>query len=73
MSTEPQTSGTDPQEQADFEAVLRHTFHGEPLDPDVARRVHERAAEVTEEIRHVHGELDEETVNQLLRDVRDES
>lgn len=42
MSTEAKT--TDPQEQADSEAVLRHAFRGEPLDPEVARRVHERAA-----------------------------
>ena len=41
MSTEPIPNGADPQERADFEAVLRHAFHGEPLDPAVARRVHE--------------------------------
>jgi hypothetical protein len=67
------TPGTDPrEEQADFDAVMRHAFGGEPLDSAVARRVHERAAEVTAEIRRTHGELDEETVNRLLREVRDE-
>jgi hypothetical protein len=73
MSTETKTTGRDPLEQADAEAVLRHAFHGDPLDPEVARRVHERATRITEKIRRVHGELDEETVNQLLREVRDES
>ena len=59
MSAEPKT--TDPQEQADGEAVLRHAFHGEPLDPEVARRVHERAARITGEMRRVHGVIDDET------------
>jgi hypothetical protein len=68
MSDETKTTDTDPQERADFEAVLRHAFHGEPLDPEVARRVHERAARVTEEIYRVHGEIDTETINALFRD-----
>jgi hypothetical protein len=29
-------------EKADDEAVLRHAFHGEPFDSEVARRVRER-------------------------------
>ena len=33
-----ETKITDPQELADGEAVLRHAFHGEPLDLEVARR-----------------------------------
>ena len=68
MSAEPKTTGTDPQERADEEAVLRHAFHGEPLDPELARRVHERAARVTEEIYHLHGEIDTETINALFHD-----
>ena len=66
---EPKTTGMDPQERADEEAVLRHAFHGEPLDPEVARRsFHERAARVTEEIYRVHGEIDDATFEALLRD-----
>ena len=68
MSAERKTTGPDPQERADEEAVLRHAFHGEPLDPEVARRVHERAARVTEEIYRVHGEIDDATFEALLRD-----
>jgi hypothetical protein len=68
MSAETKTTGTDPQEQADEAAVLRHAFHGEPLDPEVSRRVHERAARVTEEIYRLHGEIDTETINALFRD-----
>jgi hypothetical protein len=68
MEPERNNTGADPQEQADFEAVLRHAFHGEPLAPEVARRVHERAARVTEEIYRLHGEIDTETINALFRD-----
>lgn len=68
MSAETKTTGTDAQECADFEAVLRHAFHGEPLDPEVARRVHERAARVTEEIYRLHGEIDTETISALFHD-----
>ena len=73
MSTDTKTTGIDPQERADEEAVLRHAFHGEPLDPEVARRVHERAARITEEIYRVHGEIDPETINALFHDDDDET
>jgi hypothetical protein len=43
MSAETRTTGPDAQVDADAEAVLRHVFHGEPLAPEVSRRVHERA------------------------------
>ena len=68
MSAETKTTGTDPQERADFEAVLRHAFHGAPLDSELARRVHERAERITEEVRRTHGEIDTETLNALFRD-----
>ncbi|HLW66165.1 MAG TPA: hypothetical protein VKS79_12710 [Gemmataceae bacterium] len=68
MSPKTKRTGTDPQERADEQAVLRHAFHGEPLDPEVARRVHERAARVTEEIYRLHGEIDTETISALFRD-----
>lgn len=68
MNAETKTTGTDPRERADEEAVLRHAFHGEPLDPVVSHRVHERAARVTEEIYRLHGEIDTETINALFRD-----
>jgi hypothetical protein len=53
---------------ADADAVLRRAFHGEPLNPEVARRVHERAAQVTEEVYRLHGEIDTETISALFRD-----
>jgi hypothetical protein len=68
MSTETKLSGTDPQAHTDAEAVLRHAFHGEPLDPEVSRRVEERAARVTEEVYCLHGEIDTETISALFRD-----
>jgi hypothetical protein len=68
MNAEEKPSAIDPQEQADMEAVWRHAFEGQPLDPEVARRVHERAAKITEEIYRRHGLIDDETFQALLRD-----
>ena len=72
MTTEPDNPGSDPQELADQVAVLRHAFLGEPLDPEVARRVHERAERITEEVRRTHGDLDDATIAQLFDDEPDE-
>jgi hypothetical protein len=58
------------QEQADSQAVLDHLLHKRPLDPDVYRRVHERAAKATEELRQKYGTLD--IAVDLIRQVRDE-
>jgi hypothetical protein len=69
MSSE--TLVTDPladSEQSDTHAVLRHAFELAPLDPEVARRVDERAARITEEVRRTHGVIDDETFNSLLAD-----
>ena len=68
MKTAAQTSGIDPQQQADEEAVMRHVFDGKPLDPEVARRVQERGRRITEEIRRVHGLIDDDTFQSLLDD-----
>jgi hypothetical protein len=48
--------------------VLRHAFEGAPLDPEVARRVDERAARITEQIRQTRGVIDDETFQSLLDD-----
>ena len=68
MGTETTNTGTDDREQADDEAVLRHAFEGEALDPEIARRVEQRANRITEEMRRVHGIIDDETFQELLRD-----
>jgi hypothetical protein len=70
MSTEIATT-TDPHadsEHSDTEAVLKHAFERTPLDPQVARRVDERAARITEQIRRTHGVIDDETFQTLLAD-----
>jgi len=73
MSIELRHTGTDPIERADAEAVYRHAFEGEPLDPEVRRRVRERAARITEEIRRTHGLIDDETFQKLVSDDDDEN
>lgn len=55
-------------EQSDTRAVLKHAFEGAALDPDVARRVDERAARITEQIRRTRGVIDDETFQMLLAD-----
>src|SRR4051812_36646071 len=69
MSTE--TAVTDPladSEHSDTEAVLRHAFGRAALDPEVARRVDERAARITEQVRRTHGVIDNKTFQTLLAD-----
>ena len=51
----------------DFESVARHAFNREPLDPEVARRVQERATDITEKLRLTHG-IDDATFENLLED-----
>lgn len=62
------TAATDPLIDADTEAVFRHAFAGAPLDSDVARRVDERAAQITEKVRRDRGVIDDEAFQSLLAD-----
>jgi hypothetical protein len=67
-TTDTDATGIDAQEKADSDAVYRHAFEGQPLDPEVARRVHERAARITAEIYRTHGLIDDKTFQELLSD-----
>ena len=65
------TAATDPladSEHSDTRAVLKHAFERTPLDPEVARRVDERAARITEQVRRTQGVIDDETFQALLAD-----
>jgi len=53
-------------EHSDTQAVLRHAFERAPLDPEVARRVDERAARITEQVRRTHGVIDDEKFQTFL-------
>jgi hypothetical protein len=66
-----ETAATDARadsEHFDTMAVLRHAFEQAPLDPEVARRVDERAARITEQLRQTYGVIDDETFQLLLAD-----
>jgi hypothetical protein len=67
MSTVEKTSDIDRQVLADRQAVFQHAFAGAPLDPEVARRVRERARTITERVRREYGMVN---VVQLVRDGR---
>jgi hypothetical protein len=58
MDTTATTSGLPPDVEADAQAVIDSLTSGKPLDPGVARRVHERAQGIREEIYQQHGLLD---------------
>jgi hypothetical protein len=57
-------------EAADEQAVFEHAFRGKPLDPEVRRRVRERAEKISEELRRKHGEMN--IAVDLIRETRDE-
>lgn len=63
-------STIDSVEVADSKAVLEHLTQGTRLDPDVYRRVHERAAKITEELRRKYGTLD--IAVDLIRQAREQ-
>ena len=69
MSSEtPATGPIADSEHSDTEAVLRYAFEGAPLDPEVARRIDERADRITEQVRRTHGVIEDETFQTLLAD-----
>lgn len=69
MTTE-RTTPVDSVEIADSQAVLEHLLHKTPLDPEVYRRVRERAARVTNELKKKYGTVD--IAVQLVREAREE-
>lgn len=52
-----------------YQAVIKHILDKTPLDPDVARRIDERAGRIIERLRRENVDID---VVQLLREARDE-
>jgi len=44
--------------QADLDAVIASVMSGTPLDPEVARRLNERADRIRQEVYEKFGELD---------------
>ena len=55
ITTEPTT---DPRIEADEQAVWESYLTGKRLDPEVARRVHERAMQIRDEAFRKHGLVD---------------
>jgi len=43
---------------ADVQAIADAVAAGRPIDPEIARRVHERAVRIRQEVFHEHGVLD---------------
>ena len=69
MSTaETEPAGIDPQVLADLDAVMKRIIDGTPVDPEVSRRIEERAEQITEEIRRCRGVMDDDRFLALLHD-----
>ena len=62
------TNGVPPDVMADLQAVMDHVARGKPLDPEVVRRVQERAAKIRQEILEKHGV--QNIGVQILREMR---
>jgi hypothetical protein len=58
MNTHTLTTGIPADILADGEAVIESLMTGRPLDPEISRRIDERAERITEEIRRTHGIVD---------------
>jgi hypothetical protein len=47
-----------PELLADTQAIIEHLTSGRPLDPEIARRIRERAEQIRQEVFRQHGLLD---------------
>jgi hypothetical protein len=65
MSTVEKTPAIDLQAQADHEAAERHFIEATPFEPDLARRIQERAEKVRQKLAPID-------VDRLIHETRDE-
>jgi len=71
MSTAPTSTSRGPTIEADAQTIIEQVMTGKPVDPEAARRVHERAQQIRREILEKHGVLD--VAVDLIRETRDEA
>jgi hypothetical protein len=64
------STGNPPDVEADAKAVYEAVAAGRPVDPEIARRVRERADAISEEIFRKHGVL--KVAVDLIREIREE-
>ncbi len=70
MNSPDATTGP-PSIEADARAVVEQVLSGKPVDPDAARRVHEHAEQIRQEILSKHGVVN--IAVDLIRETRDEA
>jgi hypothetical protein len=68
ITSETKTVGTDPQVLADLDAVMKRIATAGPVDPELSRRIRERAERITEQLGQEHGKLD--IAVQVIRETR---
>ena len=64
------TDTSDAQILADEAAVIEHLLTGNPLDPEIYRRVRARAEQITGVLRQQYDDMN--LAVDLIRDIRDE-
>ena len=69
MSTDTQIADIPSDILADGEAAIAAALSGKKLASEIASRIHQRAAKITEEIRRAHGLLD--IAVPAIRELRD--
>ena len=52
------TTDHPPDVDIESQAVMDHLMTGKPLDPEIKRKIHERAAKITQEVRDKFGLVD---------------
>ncbi|MFL5240531.1 MAG: hypothetical protein ACJ8FY_00335 [Gemmataceae bacterium] len=67
-TAETKAAGIDPLALADLDAVMKRIIDGTPVDPEISRRIEERADRITEEIRRTRGTMDDARFQALLHD-----
>jgi len=67
-TAETKAAGIHQEVQADLDAVMKRIIDGTPVDPEISRRIEDRADRITEEIRRTRGVMDDARFQALLHD-----
>jgi hypothetical protein len=70
MSTPELNSGVNSQALADLDAIMMHLADKTPVNPELSRRVEERADRAIAELRNKRVHID---IEQLIQDARDDA
>ncbi|HTK78535.1 MAG TPA: hypothetical protein VL371_24975 [Gemmataceae bacterium] len=67
-TAETEAAGMNREVLSDLDAVMKRIIDGTPVDPEISRRIEDRADRITEEIRRTRGVMDDARFQALLHD-----